>query len=119
MVALVGVAVAAALTWTFLREPAAPAPPPGPVATVLGWTPQVSLLAGDGVGGLRDGAAAQARFADPYGLALDAHGVLYVADAGDNNRIRRVFPDGRVDTLAGQGEGWRDGPALQAQFNTP
>lgn len=119
MVALVGVAMAAALTWTFLREPAAPAPPPGPVATVLGWTPQVSLLAGDGVGGLRDGAAAQARFADPYGLALDAHGVLYVADAGDNNRIRRVFPDGRVDTLAGQGEGWRDGPALQAQFNTP
>ncbi len=119
MVALVGVAVTAALAWTFVREPAAPAPPPGPVATVLGWTPQVSLLAGDGVGGLRDGAAAQAQFADPYGLALDAHGVLYVADAGDNNRIRRVFPDGRVDTLAGQGEGWRDGPALQAQFNTP
>lgn len=119
MVALVGVAVAAALAWTFMREPAAPAPPPGPVATVLGWTPQISLLAGDGVGGLRDGAAAQAQFADPYGIALDAHGVLYVADAGDNNRIRRVYPDGRVDTLAGQGEGWRDGPALQAQFDTP
>lgn len=119
MAALVAMAVAAALAWSFLRAPVPPPPPPGPVATTLGWTPDITLLAGDGVGGLRDGAGAQARFADPYGLALDAHGVLYVADAGDNNRIRRVYPDGRVDTLAGQGEGWRDGPALQAQFDTP
>ncbi|MGH8086888.1 MAG: gluconolaconase, partial [Stenotrophomonas sp.] len=119
MAVLVAVLMAAALAWTFLRAPAAPEPPPGPAATALGWTPDITLLAGDGVGGLRDGAGTQARFADPYGLAVDAHGVLYVADAGDNNRIRRVYPDGRVDTLAGQGEGWRDGPALQAQFNTP
>jgi sugar lactone lactonase YvrE len=119
MVVLVTALMAAALAWTFLREPAAPAPAPGPVATALGWTPDITVLAGDGVGGLRDGPGAQARFADPYGLAVDAHGVLYVADAGDNNRIRRVYPDGRVDTLAGQGEGWRDGVALQAQFNTP
>jgi len=119
MALLVAVAVAAALAWTFLRTPVPPPPPPGPAPTALGWTPDISLLAGDGVGGLRDGAGAQARFADPYGLARDAQGVLYVADGGDNNRIRRVYPDGRVDTLAGQGEGWRDGPALQAQFNTP
>ena len=119
MAALVAMAVAAALAWSFLRAPVPPPPPPGPAATTLGWTPDITLLAGDGVGGLRDGAGAQARFADPYGLARDAHGVLYVADAGDNNRIRRVYPDGRVDTLAGQGEGWRDGPALQAQFDTP
>lgn len=119
MAVLVAVMLAAALAWTFLRAPAEPTPPPGPAATVLGWTPDISLLAGDGVGGLRDGAGVQARFADPYGLALDSQGVLYVADGGDNNRIRRVYPDGRVDTLAGQGEGWRDGPAQQAQFNTP
>lgn len=119
MAMLVAVVMAAALAWTFLRAPDAPAPPPGPAPTALGWTPGITLLAGDGVGGLREGAGLQARFADPYGLAVDAHGVLYVADAGDNNRIRRVYPDGRVDTLAGQGEGWRDGPALQAQFNTP
>ncbi len=119
MALLVAVAVAAALAWTFLRTPVPPPPPPGPAPTALGWTPDISLLAGDGVGGLRDGAGAQARFADPYGLARDAQGVLYVADGGDNNRIRRVYPDGRVDTLAGQGEGWRDGPALQAQFDTP
>lgn len=119
MVVLIAALMAAALAWTFLREPAAPAPPPGPVATVLGWSPQFSVLAGDGVGGSAEGPAAQARFADPYGLAVDAHGVVYIADAGDNNRIRRVHPDGRVDTLAGHGEGWRDGAALQAQFNTP
>ncbi len=119
MVVLIAALMAAALVWTFLREPAAPAPPPGPVATALGWTPAISVLAGDGVGGSTEGPAAQARFADPYGLAVDAHGVVYIADAGDNNRIRRVHPDGRVDTLAGQGEGWRDGAALQAQFNTP
>lgn len=119
MVVLIAALMAAALVWTFLREPAAPAPPPGPVATALGWTPAISVLAGDGVGGSMEGPTAQARFADPYGLAVDAHGVVYIADAGDNNRIRRVHPDGRVDTLAGQGEGWRDGAALQAQFNTP
>jgi sugar lactone lactonase YvrE len=119
LLAMVVVAMGAALAWTFLHTDPVPEPPPGPTPTALAWTPQIDLLAGDGVGGLRDGAGAQARFADPYGLVVDTHGVLYVADAGDNNRIRRVYPDGRVDTLAGQGEGWRDGPALQAQFNTP
>ncbi|WP_411849727.1 gluconolaconase [Stenotrophomonas sp. LGBM10] len=115
----IGVVTAALLAWTYLHEPAPPAPPPGPAPTVLGWTAQIEALAGDGVAGAREGAGMQARFADPYGMAVDAQGVVYVADAGDNNRIRRIHPDGRVETLAGSGEGWRDGPALQAQFNTP
>ncbi|WP_313461450.1 gluconolaconase [Stenotrophomonas sp.] len=118
-VTLVVAATLAALAWTFLHVDPVPEPPPGPLPTPLGWTAQIDLLAGDGVGGLQEGTGAQARFADPYGLVVDAQGVVYVADAGDNNRIRRIHPDGRVDTLAGQGEGWRDGPALQAQFNTP
>lgn len=113
------VLVVGALAWTFLRPDPLPPPDPGPVPTVLGWTPQIDLRAGDGVGGLQEGAGAQARFADPYGVAVGADGVVYVADAGDNNRIRRLWPDGRVDTLAGRGEGWTDGPAAQAQFNTP
>ncbi len=116
---VIGVATAALLAWTFLREPAPPAPAPGPVPTALGWAAQIDRVAGDGVGGVVDGPAAQARFGDPYGLALDAQGVLYIADGGNDNRIRRLHPDGRVDTLAGQGEGWRDGPALQARFHTP
>lgn len=111
--------VLAALAWTFLRSDPVPEPPPGPLPTPLGWTAQIDLLAGDGVGGLQEGSGAQARFADPYGVAVDGQGVVYVADAGDNNRIRRVWPDGRVDTLAGHGEGWADGPAAQARFHTP
>ncbi len=110
---------AAALAWTFFDTPASAPVEQGPVPTPLAWQAQIDVLAGDGVGGLRDGAGAQARFADPYALAVDAHGVAYIADAGDNNRIRRVYPDGRVDTLAGTGEGWRDGPGAQAQFHTP
>ncbi|HAI47649.1 MAG TPA: hypothetical protein DCM50_13300 [Stenotrophomonas sp.] len=119
MVAVVVVITAAGLAWTF-RYPAAQTPlAQGPLPTPLGWQARIETVAGDGVDGLREGAGAQARFADPYALAIDAQGVAYIADAGDNNRIRRLYPDGRVDTLAGNGEGWRDGPALQAQFHTP
>ncbi|MEG2803044.1 NHL repeat-containing protein [Stenotrophomonas sp.] len=119
MVAVVVAITAAGLAWTF-RSPIAQVPvEQGPTPTALGWQARIETLAGDGVGGLREGAGAQARFADPYALALDAQGVAYVADGGDSNRIRRVYPDGRVDTLAGSDEGWRDGPALQAQFHTP
>ena len=80
----------AALAWTFLRSDPEPEPPPGPLPTPLAWTAQIDLLAGDGVGGLQEGAGAQARFADPYGVAVGTDGVVYVADAGDNNRIRRL-----------------------------
>ena len=119
MIVVVGALTATALAWTFFNTPASAPVEQGPVPTPLAWQAQIDTLAGDGVGGLRDGAGAQARFADPYALAVDAHGVAYIADAGDNNRIRRVYPDGRVDTLAGIGEGWRDGPGVQAQFHTP
>lgn len=119
MVATVGVITLAGLAWTFVETPAAPPVARGPVPTLLGWQAQVEARAGDGVDGLREGAGMQARFSDPYALAVDGSGVVFVADAGDNNRIRRVHADGRVDTLAGTGEGWRDGPALQAQFHTP
>jgi sugar lactone lactonase YvrE len=91
----------------------------GPPKTRLGWSGRVSLLAGDGVLGLGDGPARLARFADPWGVARSDDGTLYVADAGDNNRIRRVRPDGVVETLAGGREGFADGPAMEAAFHTP
>jgi sugar lactone lactonase YvrE len=101
----------------------AAAPPPvlapAPAATPSEWGPRIRLLAGDGHVGRQDGPAAQARFADPYGLALDTHGRLYVADAGDNNLIRVVQPDGSVGTLAGGSEGFADGTGSAARFNTP
>lgn len=50
---------------------------------------EVTVLAGTGQAGDTDGDAASARFSLPMGLALDAHGDLYVADTG-NRRIRRI-----------------------------
>ncbi|MDK2122644.1 NHL domain-containing protein [Parachitinimonas caeni] len=85
-------------------------------------TPQILqpvLLAGEGIRGWRDGAAGQARFADPYGIAADSAGNLYVADAGDTNRIRRLGADGQVSTLAGGREGFADGKGTAAAFHTP
>ncbi|MBD8644219.1 MULTISPECIES: gluconolaconase [unclassified Stenotrophomonas] len=118
---IIGVAAVTtlAVAATFLPRPVTEAVPAGPAPTPLGWTAQLQPLAGDGVPGLRDGAPAQARFSDPYALlALDDGGLL-VADAGDNNRIRRIAADGSVSTLAGSSEGLADGSALQARFHTP
>lgn len=108
--------LATCLSWPLQRQAPEPA---GPGPTPLGWTARVELLAGDGHPGDRDGVAAQARFSDPYALLALADGSLLVADAGDNNRIRRLTADGRVETVAGSSEGFADGPALQARFHTP
>jgi ABC-type branched-subunit amino acid transport system substrate-binding protein/sugar lactone lactonase YvrE len=79
----------------------------------------VSTLAGVGEAGYRDGPAAQAQFDRPMDVAMDAAGVVYVADSG-NNRVRAISPDGVVSTLAGNGErGYQDGPPDQAQLNGP
>lgn len=78
----------------------------------------VSTLAG-GEYGFADGAGAAAKFGTLSGLAIDAQGTLYVADTG-NNAIRRITPDGRVTTIAGDGvAGYQDGPGPQARFNAP
>ncbi|MDC8759891.1 gluconolaconase [Janthinobacterium fluminis] len=92
--------------------------PVGP-ATVVDWPARVSTLAGDGVVGAQDGPAGQARFADPFGLAIDAAGNAYVAEGGDNNRIRKLGADGVVATLAGGREGYADGVGAAAAFHTP
>ncbi|WP_454828475.1 gluconolaconase [Pseudoxanthomonas wuyuanensis] len=115
--ALMGASLAA--TFVFDIEHEAPVAPPGPPATPFGWTAQLELTAGDGIRGLRDGPALQARFADPYGLAVAADGTRYVADAGDNNRIRTIAADGTVSTLAGGAEGFADGVGSAAAFHTP
>ena len=79
---------------------------------------RVSTFAG-GERGFADGTGASARFDSPSALALDPSGMLYVADTG-NNAVRRIAPDGRVTTLAGDGTpGFADGPARGARFNGP
>ncbi|MFZ2279224.1 MAG: NHL repeat-containing protein [Prosthecobacter sp.] len=42
-----------------------------------------------------------ARFDCPDDLVMDAAGIIYVADT-ENHTIRRVFADGRVDTIGGK-----------------
>jgi len=86
--------------------------------TPLGWRANVNTLAGDGSPG--DAAqGAQSAFADPFGIAINNDGAIYVADAGDTNRIRKIAPDGSVNTFAGSVEGFADGQGAQAAFNTP
>lgn len=79
----------------------------------------VSVYAGSGARGFADGSPERAQFSAPRGLALDATGNLYVADA-ENDRIRRISPGGWVTTYAGSGEqGFCDGPVADARFNEP
>ena len=107
----------AALGASFLWAPQAPAPAAAP-PTPLGWQAQIALLGGDGVAGNSAGKAAQTRFSDPWGLAMGG-GVLFVADAGDNNRILYRGLDGAFQVLAGGMEGFADGQGSAARFNTP
>ena len=78
----------------------------------------VSTYAGS-VPGYQDGAAAQARFHKPSGIAADKLGNLYISEKG-NNLIRKISPDGWVTTVAGSGNfSDKDGPVSQATFNDP
>jgi sugar lactone lactonase YvrE len=89
---------------------------------------EVTTLAGSGALGTADGAALQASFVFPFGVAFGDDGTLYVSDAGAQ-RIRAVERDGRVRTIAGAGElsgknfwvagGYRDGTGAAARFNRP
>jgi len=79
----------------------------------------VSTLAGTGVSGSADGAGATAAFNTPAGVAVDARGNIYVADASNHN-IRKITPAGVVSTIAGTGAiGNTDGPSSTATFNSP
>lgn len=79
----------------------------------------VSTLAGSGIRGFYDGPADSARFNSPEGIAVDIQGNVYVADGG-NARIRKVTPNGKVSTLAGNGTyNYVDGIGVNAGFSTP
>jgi len=82
----------------------------------------ISTVAGGGCCSLGDGGqATNAQLSNPSGVALDAHGNLYIADA-NNERIRVVSPAGIITTLAGNGTtGYSGdgGQAVEAQLNNP
>lgn len=82
----------------------------GTIATVAGTGVEGST--GDG------GPAIVARLSQPFGVALDEDGTLYIGDRG-NFKVRRVAPDGVIDTLAGtgvEGASGDGGPATDATF---
>jgi N,N-dimethylformamidase beta subunit-like protein/NHL repeat-containing protein len=66
----------------------------------------VSVVAGS-TAGFADGAAAQAQFRSPRGVAVGPDGTIYVADSG-NHRIRAIAA-GVVRTVAGSDQGFADG----------
>ena len=79
----------------------------------------VSTLAGGGTGTGTNGIGTAASFTNPYGVAVDTAGNVYVADAGDN-MIRLIVSGGVVSTFAGQlTPGSANGVGTAASFNFP
>ncbi|HTD40675.1 MAG TPA: NHL repeat-containing protein [Mucilaginibacter sp.] len=82
-------------------------------------TGKVSILAGNGERGKKDGKGSMASFYLPAGLTLDDKGNLYVCDSY-NNMIRKITPDGMVLTIAGRSKkGSKDGKDTAASFWHP
>ena len=81
-----------------------------PIPTPVGWKAHVTTLAGDG---------SPLSLSDPFAVAVGIDGTVYVADAGESNRIQKIAPDGIISTLAGGSEGFSDGVGAGASFNTP
>lgn len=86
----------------------------------IGSDGNVITVAGSGEPGYRDGLREAAQFFWPTGVIVDVEGNLIVSDS-KNHRIRKVLlPQGRVNTLAGNGRpGFIDGMGLSAGFDFP
>jgi streptogramin lyase len=81
----------------------------------------VSLLAGSpGNAGWKDAKGDNAHFRNPWSVAVDKSGHVYVADK-DNFVIREITPDGTVSTIAGKPgtPGFADGKREMARFRDP
>jgi uncharacterized protein (TIGR03437 family) len=83
----------------------------------------MSRVAGNGNQGFSGdgGPATSAALSYPSGVAVDAAGDLFIADAG-NNLIRKVTPDGTISTVAGNrtsSSGGDGGPATSAGISSP
>ncbi|SPF53066.1 NHL repeat containing protein (modular protein) [Candidatus Sulfopaludibacter sp. SbA4] len=87
------------------------------VRKVAGGT--ISTVAGNGTPGFSGdgGQAIDAALNYPSGVAVDGAGNLYIADSG-NNRVRQVS-GGAISTLAGNGTGGDNGPAVNASLSNP
>jgi sugar lactone lactonase YvrE len=75
----------------------------------------IGVYSGDG------GPATKAGLQEPYGVAVDDSGQIFIADR-DNFRVRKVDTDGTITTLAGGGSTGPDrtkGPATEAALGLP
>jgi len=81
---------------------------------------KVTTIAGEkGVAGATNGSGTAATFNQPYGIAVDSAGNIYVAEQV-NNLIRKITPAGVVSTFAGSGTaGANNGQGTSASFNFP
>ncbi len=82
---------------------------------------QLTLLAGTiGGAGNCDGWGRNARFDNPWRVAVDRNGYVYVADRF-NYTVRKISPAGAVQTLAGSPgkQGTADGTGLAARLYGP
>ncbi|MBI2948176.1 MAG: SBBP repeat-containing protein [Verrucomicrobia bacterium] len=70
--------------------------------------------------GWYDGSGSAARFANPFGVAVDGTGNVYVADTF-NHTLRKITPAGAVTTLAGLADhsGSAEGDGSTARFFNP
>ena len=83
----------------------------------------ITTVAGTGTAGFSGdgGAASAAALRDPYGVAVDNSGNLYISDRL-NQRIRKVTPAGGITTFAGSGSSGfagDGGAAASASFFNP
>lgn len=83
----------------------------------------IDTIAGNGQAGFAgdNGPATAASLATPGGAVVDAAGNVYVADQL-NDRIRKITPDNKITTIAGNGVfgfGGDNGPATVASFASP
>ena len=82
---------------------------------------KVTTFAGSaGLFGSADGTGTAARFNDPFGVAVDHSGNIFVTDTV-NNTIRKITPTRVVTTLGGLAlsPGTSDGAGINARFNSP
>jgi trimeric autotransporter adhesin len=83
----------------------------------------ITTVAGNGTAGFAgdEGLAVNAQINHPASVAADSAGNLYIADF-DNQRVRKVTTDGKIHTVAGNGNMGSSGDgglATAAQLNVP
>jgi sugar lactone lactonase YvrE len=122
-------ALSVALALTVSTGAFASTPPHAVTHSAQGVAPSASLtpvgkltvFAGNGSFGLpRPGPATKSALAGPTGVALDAHGDLFIADHA-NNMVEEVTPGGKLSVVAGTGKPGvpTPGPATKSPLNAP